>query len=249
MKAAASRRFIAVVVLACGVGTARLNGLAADSTSPAAVQLRCEYLIDPAGIDVASPRLTWMLVPRRTFAPEGVSRARRRQPGGPRQGPGRPLGFRPCRLGRVHVDRIRRQAPGFGTARLLEGAGLGRRWTSLAVERARRRGRWASSSPSTGMRSGLATASGEPPGGHASPVPLAAQDAHPDPEAGQGRRLRECARLLRAVHQRKKGRRPRAESGRERLLQAQPLRHARGGRLPRARERTWSRSGSGAAGT
>ncbi len=63
MRAAASRCVIAFVVLACGAGTAPLNVLAADSASPAAVQLRCEYLVDPAGIDVASPRLTWMLDP------------------------------------------------------------------------------------------------------------------------------------------------------------------------------------------
>jgi len=61
MRAAISRCFIAVVVLAGGLGTGLLHGMAADSTSPAAVQLRCEYLVDPAGIDVASPRLSWML--------------------------------------------------------------------------------------------------------------------------------------------------------------------------------------------
>jgi hypothetical protein len=38
-----------------------INGVAASSSSVAPVRLRCEYRVDPLGIDVANPRLDWIL--------------------------------------------------------------------------------------------------------------------------------------------------------------------------------------------
>jgi len=44
-------------------GGRELSAQPADSGQLAAVHLRCEYLEDPLGIDVAEPRLSWVLQP------------------------------------------------------------------------------------------------------------------------------------------------------------------------------------------
>jgi alpha-L-rhamnosidase len=44
-------------------GAARLHGASADIDRSPVQGLRCEYLVDPPGIDVEIPRLSWMLNP------------------------------------------------------------------------------------------------------------------------------------------------------------------------------------------
>ena len=45
-----------------------LSLTAASATPPTAVNLRCEYLIDPLGIDAPNPRLTWVMLDVRAGA-------------------------------------------------------------------------------------------------------------------------------------------------------------------------------------
>ena len=100
--------------------------------------LRCEYLIDPLGIDVTQPRLSWRLeVARARSAADGVPRDRRVPPGLAEPGPRGSLG-----LGKVDSDQsIQLEYGGRelkSEMRLpLEGAGVGQRWQAVAVEQAR----------------------------------------------------------------------------------------------------------------
>ena len=86
------------------------------------------------------------------------------------------------------------------------------------------------------------------PSGSASGAPDGAAEGTPLPfpwlrktftlaqKPSQGRGLRQSAGLLRALHQRQEGGRPRTEPGGQRLLEAESLRDARSRRLPGARE-------------
>src|SRR5271169_3718706 len=51
--------------LAAYLAAAALAGtvIPLDAQSPAVQNLRCEYLVNPLGIDVAKPRLSWVLTP------------------------------------------------------------------------------------------------------------------------------------------------------------------------------------------
>ena len=61
----ATRRFRARALAACGLLMAALNGFstvaATDSTLNVS-DLRCEYLVNPVGLDVVRPRMSWILI-------------------------------------------------------------------------------------------------------------------------------------------------------------------------------------------
>jgi alpha-L-rhamnosidase len=50
-----------LAVAASLLGLAASNALAAAAPAPSVTRLRCEYKVDPLGIDVAQPRLSWQL--------------------------------------------------------------------------------------------------------------------------------------------------------------------------------------------
>jgi alpha-L-rhamnosidase len=56
-------RFLAFLLLSFPIGTAPSFGVAADARAFVAQGLRCEYLSNPLGIDVLTPRLSWALTP------------------------------------------------------------------------------------------------------------------------------------------------------------------------------------------
>ena len=100
--------------------------------------LRCEYLENPLGIDVAKPRLSWQLSPGPARAEaDGLSHPGGQQPGEPPEGPGRPLGLGKGELRPVRLRRLRRAAADLGNALLLEGACLGQGWAAFPLECAR----------------------------------------------------------------------------------------------------------------
>src|SRR4051812_22128267 len=53
------RLFLSLITLSLLLPTQKLSAAAVEPCKP--VELRCEYLINPLGIDATSPRLTWRL--------------------------------------------------------------------------------------------------------------------------------------------------------------------------------------------
>ena len=97
---------------------------AAESAGPLApASLRCEYLVDPMGIDVAKPRFFWVIGhAERGQTPIGLSDRRLDRSQGRR---GRHLGQRQGRLSQVDPGPVRRQGPRERQVLLLEGPQLG----------------------------------------------------------------------------------------------------------------------------
>ena len=140
-------------------------GVAASAAAEAAVdvdRLRCEYLENPLGIDVAQPRLSWNLAATADPAARGASADRlpnprrqlRRQARRERR---RPVGQRPREVRQVDPNPLRRRAARVARRVLLESPRLGPgRQTSLPGA-SRPIGPWASSSRPTGTPSGSAS--------------------------------------------------------------------------------------------
>ncbi len=121
-------------------------------------QPRCEYRVDPLGIDVTSPRLSWIVASegrgqvqtayRVLVARDAATLARDQR---------RPVGHRQGHERRDDLDRLRRPAARVPPAVPLEGQGLGPGRQTFPLERRRPSGRWACSSPRTGRPTGSAT--------------------------------------------------------------------------------------------
>ena len=116
------------------------------------VELRCDWMVDPLGVDSAPPRLSGKL--------QGDGTRGLRQSAwqvlvpSSREGsaarPGRRLGQRARRVRRAAPRAVRRPCPALGRAGLLEGEGLGRRGPRLGLEQRPPPGRWACSRPAIG---------------------------------------------------------------------------------------------------
>ena len=112
------------------------------------VDLRCEYLSNPLGVDVVQPRLSWKLESQ-LARPEAdrLPDPRGQQRGDCSKTIGRTCGIRQGRIRPVDPRRLLRPAADVADPLLLEGARLGRGRQAQPVQRGRPRGRWACSTP------------------------------------------------------------------------------------------------------
>ena len=130
-----------------------LAGSAAFGQSAVSAEgLRVEYLVDPLGIDVQQPRLSWLLA----AGPRGQKQSAYQivvasSLGEPAEGRGRSLGFEKVNSDDIAQVAYAGRAADLRPAVLLEGARLGRARPRFAMERAGARGPWVCCAIPTGM--------------------------------------------------------------------------------------------------
>ncbi len=147
-----------VLVAALSLIAATSKSAAADEEAGASLRvddLRCEYLVNPLGIDARAPRLSWKLVAVR---PEATSLAQSayqvvvapteallREDKGTLWDSGKVVSDQS-----LHVAYAG-EPLALACDLLVESAGLGSGWQGLGLEPARRNGAWACSMPATGQ--------------------------------------------------------------------------------------------------
>src|ERR1017187_3590938 len=130
------KHYLTAAVIALPLGAVLLFGQAAQNPGISVRELRCEYMSNPQGIDVAKPRLSWMLAPGgERWRTVGVPRACRDQPVPPAKGPRRSVGLGPGGVRAAHLGGVRWKSTGLRAAGLVESAGLERGRKGPILER------------------------------------------------------------------------------------------------------------------
>ena len=184
------------------------------------VGLKCEYRVDPLGIDEGAPEAELgARVGGEGTGTVGLPHPGRKQRGGTRSGGEPPVGQRQGRVGPLRGHRVRGRGVAIGLAVRVEGACLGRGRRSIALQRTGRLRDGASRK--VGLEGSLDLPRQKPrrglrapdrrrvrrPGQRPRPEPVPAQGVSAGQAGPQGAPLRDGPRRLRTAPERLQGRR------------------------------------------